>query len=159
MPCPATPQARPQCIHNSLSPASGKGWLTKGTLAPRGGKKESLDQCGGVRGRWALSCSNKTPRAPCWSPGGDGPACMNSQHPGPFSLSRSSRVTAQPMAGSPGTLFPWRRPIQAATSSQPLHSSLPTPDHRGGGGHISSAALLMGRVYHSPGKSEPTEGR
>ena len=50
MPCPATPQARPQRIHNSLSPASGKGWLTKGTLAPRGGKKESLDQCGGVRG-------------------------------------------------------------------------------------------------------------
>lgn len=50
MPRPSGPQVRPECIHNSLSPASGKGWLTKGTLAPKGGKKESLDQCGGIRG-------------------------------------------------------------------------------------------------------------
>lgn len=50
MPCPAGPQVRPHCVHNSLSPASGKGWLTKGTLAPRTGKEKSLDQHGDIRG-------------------------------------------------------------------------------------------------------------
>lgn len=109
---------------------------------------------------WAFSYSNKTPRASCWSPGGGWPSLYES----------TARWLLQPQLELLGhrlaygwllrdPLFLWSRPIQTTTSSQPLPSSLPTPDHPGGGGHTSSAALLMGRVRRSSVKSEPTEGR
>lgn len=150
MPSAVRAQAKPPAprVHSSPSPASGKGWLTKGTLAPRRGKEESLDQRADSRGHCsALSCSNWTPRAPCWSPGGGRP---------PAQYESMAPLPPSAPAGAPGSplspwLAPWGHfvPLVQTHSSPHLHSAPRAPP---------SSLLTMKEGDTSPQLPPPGKG-